>query len=112
MTLDDVLTEFGTAECVKRDDCTHFDCIAERKMGREIVRLRTELARVREDAERLEWMQCNVLGVQVWEPESDAPAWGIQYMNPADIEGEPLIASGGTLRETVDAARHAGGADA
>jgi len=41
---EEVLHEFGTAECVKRDDCTHFDCVAERKMAEEIVRLRSQLA--------------------------------------------------------------------
>ena len=46
---EEVLHEFGTAECVKRDDCTHFDCVAERKMAEEIVRLRSQLAAVREE---------------------------------------------------------------
>ena len=52
---EEVLNEFGTAECVKRDDCTHFDCVAERKMADEIVRLRTALTtaeRERDEARR------------------------------------------------------------
>ena len=52
---EEVLNEFGTAECVKRDDCTHFDCVAERNMAEEIVRLRTALAtaeRERDEARR------------------------------------------------------------
>ena len=66
---EEVLNEFGTAECVKRDDCTHFDCVAERKMADEIVRLRTALTtaeRERDEAreelerERLRLAACGV----------------------------------------------------
>ena len=52
---EEVLNEFGTAECVKRDDCTHFDCVAERNMAEAIVRLRRALTtaeRERDEARR------------------------------------------------------------
>jgi hypothetical protein len=35
-----VLKQYGTASCVKGDECTDFDCVALRDMADEIVRLR------------------------------------------------------------------------
>ena len=45
MTRDEVLDEFGSAAC--ENECEAGDCISERKMADEIVRLRSILADIR-----------------------------------------------------------------
>jgi hypothetical protein len=56
------------------------------------------------DTQRVEWLQCNAIRVHCIDPESDASAWELEYMNPADIEGAPLVTGGSILREAIDAA--------
>lgn len=98
---EEVLNEFGTAECVKREACTHFDCVAERKMADEIVRLRAALAtaeRERDEARRerdaardavrlalteLDWQmeaqsRCVEYGAEC--PLQDAGKWNSEHM--------------------------------
>ena len=47
MTREEVLDEFGSAAC--ENECEAGDCISERKMADEIVRLRTRLAELNAD---------------------------------------------------------------
>lgn len=103
---EEVLHEFGTAECVKRDDCTHFDCVAERKMADEIVRLRTDLttaererdeARRERDRERMERAAMEMMA-------DDAVAERDKFasmLHDCENERDEARAAIGTLRELV-----------
>ena len=96
---EEVLNEFGTAECVKRDDCTHFDCVAERKMADEIVRLRTALTTAERDrdamaadAERYRWIR-----------DEDTPTADV--MTYVVDTGTLAMLSGDALDDAIDAHR-------
>lgn len=121
-TINKVLDEFGTHPCSVGDDCKHFDCIADRKMAAEIIRLRAVLAKLRDPSDGVilaghlaasRWISpfrsvmsywAAALAAVVTAAEADVDGAQLSLVEPTDTKNHTLclLKESMTLSQAVD----------